>query len=261
LGRTIVVHSYRGGTGKTIVAANTAYLLAARGKYVCILDYDLCAPALHRVFGVENVRAWLNDFFAGQCGVADVLNDLNKQLGIEGGRLCAGFANPDGQAIKEMLRLSMDQEWCSRNFQDLLRLRSYVLEDLNYDFLIIDTMPGYQLLSMNALAIADDVVVVTVLDRSDIEGTLGLLEAVYRILQKQPRVIINKAPVGLGEVGKRIETVRRVFRQRLKLEVLGVIPCSCDIPLMFGERLIAHTMPEHHVVRALEQVVKALLKE
>jgi MinD-like ATPase involved in chromosome partitioning or flagellar assembly len=44
--RTIVaVHSYKGGTGKTLVSANLATLIAAKGKKTCLLDMDFSLQA------------------------------------------------------------------------------------------------------------------------------------------------------------------------------------------------------------------------
>lgn len=43
----ITIHSFRGGTGKTSVAANTAALLAAEGLRVGVVDGNIQAPGLH----------------------------------------------------------------------------------------------------------------------------------------------------------------------------------------------------------------------
>ncbi|KUO04833.1 hypothetical protein AQJ67_10040 [Streptomyces caeruleatus] len=41
-------YSYKGGTGQTMALANTAWILAADGKRVLAVDWDLEAPGLHR---------------------------------------------------------------------------------------------------------------------------------------------------------------------------------------------------------------------
>lgn len=55
--RTIVVHSHRGGTGKSSVLANLALLLAAAGQRVGVVDTDLQSPTLDLLFGVAPAPA------------------------------------------------------------------------------------------------------------------------------------------------------------------------------------------------------------
>src|SRR5215831_20888387 len=43
-------YSYKGGTGRTMLLANVAWILASAGKRVLIVDWDLEAPGLHRYF-------------------------------------------------------------------------------------------------------------------------------------------------------------------------------------------------------------------
>ncbi|MFI6052126.1 FxSxx-COOH system tetratricopeptide repeat protein [Streptomyces violascens] len=49
-GRVVTFYSYKGGTGRTMALANTALILAANGKRVLAVDWDLEAPGLHRFF-------------------------------------------------------------------------------------------------------------------------------------------------------------------------------------------------------------------
>ncbi|MFJ3712070.1 FxSxx-COOH system tetratricopeptide repeat protein [Streptomyces sp. NPDC090053] len=49
-GRIVTFYSYKGGTGRTMALANTAWILAANGKRVLAVDWDLEAPGLYRFF-------------------------------------------------------------------------------------------------------------------------------------------------------------------------------------------------------------------
>jgi MinD-like ATPase involved in chromosome partitioning or flagellar assembly len=49
-GKIITFYSYKGGTGRSMALANTAWILASRGKRVLMIDWDLEAPGLHRYF-------------------------------------------------------------------------------------------------------------------------------------------------------------------------------------------------------------------
>lgn len=49
-GQVITFYSYKGGTGRTMALANTAWILAANGQRVLVADWDLESPGLHRFY-------------------------------------------------------------------------------------------------------------------------------------------------------------------------------------------------------------------
>lgn len=49
-GQVITFYSFKGGTGRTMALANTAWILAAAGKRVLVADWDLESPGLHHFF-------------------------------------------------------------------------------------------------------------------------------------------------------------------------------------------------------------------
>ncbi|AZP21527.1 tetratricopeptide repeat protein [Streptomyces aquilus] len=70
-GRIVTFYSYKGGTGRTMALANTAWILAANGKRVLAVDWDLEAPGLHRFF-----HPFLDPATLGATtGVIDLLKD------------------------------------------------------------------------------------------------------------------------------------------------------------------------------------------
>jgi tetratricopeptide (TPR) repeat protein len=70
-GRIVTFYSYKGGTGRTMALANTAWILAANGKRVLAVDWDLEAPGLHRFF-----HPFLDPATVGATtGVVDLLTD------------------------------------------------------------------------------------------------------------------------------------------------------------------------------------------
>lgn len=49
-GQIVTFYSYKGGTGRTMALANTAWILAANGLKVLVVDWDLDSPGLHKFF-------------------------------------------------------------------------------------------------------------------------------------------------------------------------------------------------------------------
>jgi len=141
MGKIIAVHSYKGGTGKTSLSVNLAAIYARRGKKVCLMDLDFRAPSLHVLFKGYKAQYWLNDYLNGVCEIDKVLIDASRDHG-NGGKLMVGLANPSTEAIREMT--AKDRKWEMKALGRLLSLRSSILNDGDFDYLLFDTSPGLQ---------------------------------------------------------------------------------------------------------------------
>ena len=74
-GRIITFYSYKGGTGRTMALANTAWILAANGYRVLTVDWDLEAPGLAHFF-----RPFLDqEALAATTGVIDLIMDYQQE--------------------------------------------------------------------------------------------------------------------------------------------------------------------------------------
>ncbi len=62
-GIVIAVGGAKGGTGKSIFAANLGVFFAARGRRTVLVDLDLGAANLHLYLGERSVKHTINDFF------------------------------------------------------------------------------------------------------------------------------------------------------------------------------------------------------
>ncbi|MGI5156175.1 tyrosine-protein kinase family protein [Microbispora sp. CA-102843] len=71
-GHIITFYSYKGGAGRTMALANTAWILASNGHRVLVVDWDLESPGLHRFF-----RPFLDGkAISGTAGVIDLVKDF-----------------------------------------------------------------------------------------------------------------------------------------------------------------------------------------
>jgi chromosome partitioning protein len=101
MSKIVAVHSYKGGTGKTLLSVNLAATFAKHGKKVCLFDLDFRAPSLFAILKVEDTEYWLNDYLNEKCSIDKVLIDLSSRLkGKE--NFFAALANPTTEAIREM---------------------------------------------------------------------------------------------------------------------------------------------------------------
>ncbi|MCJ7719154.1 AAA family ATPase, partial [Candidatus Bathyarchaeota archaeon] len=141
MGRMVAVHSYKGGTGKTLFSINLAAILAKRGKKVCLFDLDFRAPSLATILTVGNPEHWMNDYLNGTCDVDKVLIDFSDRVNSKN-RLFVAPANPATEAIRDMS--AKDRKWEMRALGRLLALRNSLLTENAFDYLIFDTSPGLQ---------------------------------------------------------------------------------------------------------------------
>jgi MinD-like ATPase involved in chromosome partitioning or flagellar assembly len=181
----IALHSYKGGTGKTTIAANIAAILAKSGKKVALLDLDIYAPSLHTYFKITPDK-WINDFLDNNADLDETVLDVTDSIYDEKpslGKLYLGFSNPNRDAIFKF-EISNGTEYWKKQFRKLVFLREQMITKLGMDYIILDTSPGIRHWSINALSIADKLILTMKMDDLDIEGTRKLLHEIYTTFVK-----------------------------------------------------------------------------
>src|SRR5918998_6956783 len=207
--KSIVFHSYKGGTGKTTLAANYAALLARKGFRVFLLDLDVYAPSLHTYFEMEPDR-WINDFLTGDTELNDVMVDLTSivvgnnydnnnsstsssaHTSSANGKLWLGFSNPKKEEIYKLEGGKQEKVQFLRRF---IVMREQLFSNFKADYVIVDTSPGIRYWSINALAIADVSYLTLKSGDLDIAGTKKMVSEIYSSFTKfgaKPYLILNK---------------------------------------------------------------------
>jgi chromosome partitioning protein len=204
----IAFHSYKGGTGKTTIAANCAALLATKGYRVCLLDLDVYAPSLQSYFKIKPEN-WLNDFLYSNTDIQNIMIDFTQvtrqktntfanggntmsgpfktlsEESIQGknssnireGRLWIGFCNNRKEDIQRLE--SGTNETKREIFRKLVFLREKLISNYSLDYLIVDTSPGIRYWSLSVLAIADIFLLTLKMGDLDIEGTKVMANEIY----------------------------------------------------------------------------------
>jgi MinD-like ATPase involved in chromosome partitioning or flagellar assembly len=253
MGKIVAVHSYKGGTGKTLLSINIAATFAKHGKKVCIFDLDFRAPSLATLLKIDKAEYWMNDYLNGVCEVNKVLVDLSNRID-NGGTLFVGLANPSTEAIRDMT--AKDRKWEMRALGRLLALRTSLLNDKSFDYLVLDTSPGLQYSSINAIVSADLVLVATTFDRSDVDGTRRMLKELYDLFEKKTEIVLNKVLDGSVKTGK--DEVRNRLKDVYQAPLLGVIPCYCDVLKAEGGLIFAQDKPDHPFTKILEEMASKI---
>jgi MinD-like ATPase involved in chromosome partitioning or flagellar assembly len=253
-GKTVIIalHSYKGGTGKTLLSVNLATLFAKMGKKVCLLDLDLRAPSIHSIFK-NGTKYWVNDYLSKACKIENVLSDCTSK-DMAKGKLLVGLANPSTEAIREME--SKDRKWEMAALGRLFALRTSLLNDMHLDYVFFDTSPGLQYSAINAIVSADIVLVVMSQDKSDVEGTRRMMHDLYELFEKKTGIIINKIPFEYFSAKAQNASIKLATQQ---LPIVGVVPCSCDILAAEGKCLFASEKPNHPFTKTLREIATNLV--
>jgi septum site-determining protein MinD len=242
MSKIIAVHSYKGGTGKTSLAANLAATYARRGKKVCLMDLDFRAPSLHAIFTAQKAEYWLNDYLNGVCDIDRVLVDVSREHGNDG-KLFVALANPSTEAIRDMT--AKDRKWEMKALGRLLSLRSSLLNDKDLDYIIFDTSPGLQYSSINAIVTADLVLVVTSLDASDIKGSQRMTRELYDLFEKKTGILVNKVIADYLSSPEEAKKFNKHLKSVHSLPILATIPCFCDVLRAAGDFIFSEEKPDH----------------
>jgi len=256
MAKTISVHSSRGGTGKSLITCNIGAIMASKGSRVALLDFDFRAPSLLTIFQASNsVKRWVNDYVDGRAKLGDVMVDVTKNAGASGS-LLVGFANEELDAIREIAR--KDRKWQMRALKRVMEMKGELADSYGVDYILIDTSPGIQYSSVNAVVSSDISVIVSSMDILDLEGAQRIVRDLYEPFDKRAFILVNKAMphmfLGEGRKEEMIEGLRRRFTQPL----IAIIPCYCDLLLAERASIFALEKPDHPFTWALTEVAKRL---
>jgi len=257
-GTLLTVHSYKGGTGKSIISVNLATIFSREGNNVCLIDLDLRAPSLDKTFGADGRKFWINDFLDEKCEPSDILFDVSKVTKSKG-RLFVALANPSMEAIREAV--TKDRKWEMKALRRLVTLNEHLLEKMAMDYIIFDTNPGLSYASINAVAVADLVLVISTWDASDLAGAQGMVSELYSMLEKRAIVLMNKIPEQLLIDEAMRKRLIDQFKKAFKLPVIGLLPCDCGILRQERSTIMALEKPKHPFSLGLVEAAKYIRKK
>jgi septum site-determining protein MinD len=246
----ISFHSYKGGTGKTLISVNLATILASRGKKTCLLDFDFSAPSLCTIFEKNQKKIWLNDFLNRSCKIDRVLNCCSSIYDMKG-NLYVGLANPSTEAIRDMS--AKDRKWEMQALGIMLSLKTYLFDTLDFDYVILDTSPGLRYSSINSIFTSDVSFIVTSLERSDLKGSQFMLEDLYKLFKKKTKIILNKVPREFSS-SKQIEKLPLIVDEPVEM----VIPCFCDLPKSGSDFFFALKYPNHAFSKSVYELANKI---
>ncbi len=253
-GRIITFYSYKGGTGRTMALANTAWILASRGRRVLVVDWDLEAPGLdrflhpfldqqrlHEAPGVVNLLTdymlafgqecasgrspWIDDdadrrarWIAPHARVGRGILNVDWRHFAAGGRLdylSPGRLNRDYSASFSHVEWSNFFDYCyGGEFLDALRAEM----SRDYDYVLIDSRTGLSdVADICTIQLPDTVVDCFTLNDQSINGAFKVAERVGDLYQGKRRIRVLPVPTRVEDAeADRLEAARAKVRHRFR---------------------------------------------
>ncbi len=182
--RTIVLANQKGGVGKTTTAINLGTALAAIGERVLILDLDPQGNASTGL-GIDRKQRALStyDVMIGEHGLADVA----KATAVP--RLFIAPSTLDLLGVELEISAFPDRAIRLRKAIEAL---SASADEGSFTYILIDCPPSLNLLTINALAAADSVLVPLQCEFFALEGLSQLLSTVEQVRKSlNPKLTIH----------------------------------------------------------------------
>src|SRR5574344_384802 len=170
MGKIFAIANQKGGVGKTTTCVNLAASLVATRRRVLLIDLDPQGNATTGC-GVDkhHLEHSIYDVLVGECNFAEAIHFSEH----------GGFqllpANRDLTAAEVALLELPNKE------QRLVEALAPVKD--NYDFILIDCPPSLNMLTINALAAADGVIIPMQCEYYALEGLTDLVNSIQRIAQ------------------------------------------------------------------------------
>jgi septum site-determining protein MinD len=238
-GRAIVITSGKGGVGKTTTTANIGLGLAKHDRKVALVDADIGLRNLDIIMGLENRIVYhLVDVVRGRCKVRQALVKDKRFPHLS------------------MLPASQIDQKESVTPEQMKDVVTQLKED--FDFVLIDCPAGIEQGFRNAVAGADEAIVVTTPDVSpvrDADRVIGLLQNALG----DPQLIINRMAMDMVKRGDMLN--QQDVLDILAVRLLGIVPDDEEV-VIAGNRGAPVVLNEHsRSGKAYERIVRRILGE
>lgn len=174
MAEVITIANRKGGVGKTTTTLNLAYSLKELGKKVLVIDLDPQAN-LTRCFDVENTENIKN---IGHLLITEMeeesylVEDYTKsydEIDIIPSSIYLS-------AVETQMRVETGSEWIL--FEIVNQIKEY------YEYVLIDTSPSLNILTINALCASDSVLITADTQLFAIVGISELLKTIQKIKKR-----------------------------------------------------------------------------
>ncbi len=249
MSKIISLHSFRGGTGKSNITSNLAYLLFQENKRVGIIDGDVESPGIHVLFGLDQakIKHTLNDYLWKQCTIKEAALDITSTLNSqEKGKLFIISSSLSAVDITKILREGYDIERLIEGYHQ-------IIDELKLDYLLIDTHPGINEETLLSISISDVLLVIMRPDQQDYQGTAITIELAKKLEVPSLMVVVNKVMPSMDAHHIQLE-VEKAY----DIGTAIILPFSVEMINLGSSGLFVRLFPEDRVTQILRSLMKKI---
>src|ERR1700712_1598654 len=236
-GRVFTVFSPKGGVGKTTMSVNLSVALARTRAEVCIVDLDLAFGDVAITLQVIPERT-ITDAAESETELDFSLLQQLLTRHESGITILAAPTHPEG---RDLVTASL-----ARRVIQILRR--------NFDYVVIDTPPGFDDQVLGAFDETDECVVVATLDVPTIKNTKVAMETLdlLHLIPNNRHLVLNRAD---EEVGLSLANVEEILGMPVEVS----LPSSTAVASATNHgRPIVLSKPDHPVSRAIDELARKL---
>jgi len=250
----ITICSGKGGVGKSVLTANVAYQLANTNKNinenntiennkVLVIDADLMFPNQHLIFGVDpNLR--LDDWLFERATIDRVIYEINPNLAIIAGAVG---------------NIELDLQ----NNISFVDLYHSILQNTDFDFIIIDANAGISNHLLECATISDKIGIVITDEPTSIIDAYALIKVLREYADNRKMNLILSNIIDDDDADEIIQKINNATQHflNMSIDMLGIVYYDTNIKKsIISQELLSISQPEIAPVSSFKKIANTLIE-
>ena len=218
MGKIIAIVNQKGGVGKTTTSINLSASLGILGKKVLMIDLD---PQGNATTGVGIDKKGIDNSIYELLTMKTTIDKAIIKTNSVNLSIIPAYLNLAGVEM-ELIELERKYRDSNMKFNRVMRLRDeiYKVRD-EYDYILIDCPPSLGILTTNALAAADSVLIPVQCEYYALEGIMQLINTIMLAQRKvNPNLDIEGVLLTMLSVNTNlglevISSIKEFFKERV----------------------------------------------
>lgn len=232
--------SGKGGTGKTFLSMNLAYLLSEKGNKVLIIDLDVSCANVHLLLN-EFPRVTLENYVTGKALFSEVITTYKKNLDIVYG---SSGLQPD-------VNLAFNIE------NGISQVHN------KYDVIILDMGPGLTEFAAKIISNCENNIIIMTPEPTSVMDAYAMLKMLHIAdYNGTNNIVVNKCTEA-GESKTAFKNLQSACRNFLKAEITDLGELTYDSAVINSikeQNLFIVQNPDHSLIKEMKKITSGFMQ-